>query len=315
MLLCAGYEDFMRLLLAAPRGFCAGVEMAIKALNLMLERFGPPVYCYHQVVHNHTVVAEFVQRGVVFVDSVEQVPNGARLAFSAHGVAPQIRAEAAQRSIDVVDLSCPLVQKVHQEARNFAREDRTIALIGHRGHDEVMGVMGEAPGKIVLIENIEHIRALNFDGNLRFAYLTQTTLSIDETRDIVHELKRRVPDIVGPSSQDICYATQNRQDAIRQLARAADLVLVVGSANSSNTVNLAEAAHQEGKPSYRIADVSEIRMEWLDQVETVALTSGASVPETIVQEVVSYFRDRWHAQVEEHIVKKENMHFALPAGL
>ncbi len=246
MLLCAAYEDFMRLLLAAPRGFCAGVDMAIKALHLMLERFGAPVYCYHQVVHNHAVVAEFRQRGVVFVDSIEQVPNNAHLAFSAHGVAPQIRTAAAQRSIDVVDLSCPLVEKVHQEARKFAREDRTIALIGHRGHDEVMGVMGEAPENIILIENIEHTRALTSDGNLRFACLTQTTLSIDETRAIVQELKRRFPDIAGPPSQDICYATQNRQDAIRQLARISDLVLVVGSINSSNTANLVESALQEG---------------------------------------------------------------------
>ncbi len=305
----------MKLLLASPRGFCAGVERAVYGLNAMLDRFGSPIYCYQQVVHNRTVVSDFEARGVVFVAALDEVPSGSRLAFSAHGVSPEVRAAAARGGLEVFDLTCPLVLKVHREARAFAAAGCTIALIGQAGHDEVKGVVGEAPRNIVLIESVADVHALPSNGHGGFAYLTQTTLSVDDTRHIVAELKRRFPEMSGPAAEDICYATQGRQEAIALLAREADVALVVGSGNSSNTVNLMEQAAHAGRPAYRIADASEIRLEWLEGASTVALTAGASVPETLVQETVSYLRHRFGAVVEERVVKSESVHFAAPAGL
>ena len=305
----------MKVLVAGPRGFCAGVDMAVRALNRLLERFAPPVYCYHEVVHNEAVVADFQQRGTVFVDSVQEVPPGAVLAVSAHGISPQIRDAAARRGLHVVDLTCPLVAKVHREAKSFAAQGRTIALIGHSNHDEILGVLGEAPANIVLIENIEHARAINSDCHRGLAYLTQTTLSVDDTRNIIEELKSRCPDIVGPAIEDICYATQNRQEAIRQLARESDVALVIGSQNSSNTCNLVATAVREGKPAHRIANASEIQSAWLDGVEVIALTSGASVPESLVAGVIQFFQESYAAEVEERIIRNEATYFPLPAGL
>lgn len=289
--------------------------MAINTLERMTEYYSPPIYCFHEVVHNRSVVSSFERRGVVFVDSIEQVPCGARLVFSAHGVSPAVREAATARSLKVVDLTCPLVLKVHREAREFAAQGRRIALVGHADHDEVVGVMGEAPEQIVLVQNIDQARMMETNGHTRFAYLTQTTLSIDETRGILETLKERFSDITGPAAADICYATQNRQEAITALARESDVVLVVGSTNSSNTMHLVNVAKLTGKPVHRIEDASDLRMEWFEGADIVALTAGASAPELVVQEVISYFRIKWDAHVDERVVKFENVHFPPPHGL
>lgn len=289
--------------------------MAVNALERMIESYGSPIYCFHEVVHNQCVVSSFEKRGVIFVDSIEQVPCGARLVFSAHGVSPAVREAVAARSLEVADLTCPLVLKVHREAQDFAAQGRMIALVGHANHDEVVGVIGEAPEQIVLVENVEQARVMQANSHARLAYLTQTTLSMDETRDIVETLKERFPDIAGPAAADICYATQNRQEAITALARESDVVLVVGSANSSNTMQLVNVAKRTGRPVYWIGDASDLQMEWFQGVDIVALTAGASVPESVVQQVVSYFRIEWNAHVDERVIKLENVHFSLPHGL
>ena len=305
----------MKVLLANPRGFCAGVEMAVNALDRLVERFPPPIYCFHHVVHNDDVVRHFTERGVTFIDAISEIPRGGIVAFSAHGVSPAVREEAAERELHVVDLTCPLVTKVHREARRFAAEGLTIALIGRAGHDEVVGVTGEAPDHIMLVESADQVGHLASAGRTPAAYLTQTTLSVAETRGIIDELRHRFPAITGPATADICYATQNRQDAVRILSREAPLTLVIGSAQSSNTCHLVDVSREEGSNAQRIDTADDIQPEWLDGVSVVAVTSGASVPEHLVQEVVRYLADRYGADIEERSVGTERTRFPMPVGL
>ncbi len=305
----------MRILLASPRGFCAGVNMAIDALELALARYGPPVFVYHEIVHNKWVVERFRRVGAVFVNSVDEVPEGALLFYSAHGVSPEVRAQAAQRRLRTVDATCPLVTKVHREAIRFARHGYTIILIGHAGHDEVLGTMGEAPEAIVLVETEEDVERLVVPDPSRVAYLTQTTLSVDEASRIVDRLRQRFPAIVGPPRDDICYATQNRQTAVRELARQADIVVVVGSQNSSNSRRLAEIARSCGVPAWLIDGASQLRPEWFRPSDTVVITAGASAPESLVAECVQWLKDRFGATVEPAVVRSENVHFPLPREL
>ena len=303
-----------KLILASPRGFCAGVVRAIDVVRIALEACPPPIYVRKQIIHNAYVVDELRQEGAVFVDSLDQVPSGGTVIFSAHGVSPQVWAEARSRSLNVIDATCPLVTKVHVEAVRYSKQGFTVVLIGHEGHEEVVGTMGEAPESTVLVSNIEDVQALEVEDPEEIAYLTQTTLSIEDTREIIAALRQRFPMIQGPPSEDICYATQNRQLAVRELARVADLVLVVGASNSSNSNRLVEEAIGSGVASYLISDVSKIRREWLQGVETVGLTSGASAPEILVEGIVNFFLSRG-AGVEELVTREENVHFALPPEL
>lgn len=305
----------MKVLLASPHGFCAGVVMAIKSLERSLELLGSPLYVYHEIVHNKHVVQRFEQSGVVFVESIEDVPEGANLLYSAHGVSPEIRERARRRGLYTIDATCPLVAKVHAEAIRFARQGYTIILIGHQGHDEIIGVMGEAPEKIVLVETADEVAALQVADPERVAYLTQTTLSLDEAARVIEALKQRFPGIVSPPKGDICYATQNRQTALRAISREADVVLVVGSQNSSNSVRLAEAARDSGTPAYLIDDVADIDPTWFEGVETVAVTAGASAPEHLVQECLHWLELLFGAEVEQRVVRTENVEFALPRVL
>lgn len=305
----------MRVILASPRGFCAGVNMAIEALELALARYGPPVYVYHEIVHNKWVVERFRRLGAIFVNHVHEVPEGSLLFYSAHGVSPEVRAQAAQRRLRTVDATCPLVTKVHREAVRFAREGYTIILIGHAGHDEVLGTMGEAPEAMVLVETEEDVDRLVLPDASRVAYLTQTTLSVDEATRIVDRLRQRFPDIVGPPRDDICYATQNRQAVVRELASQADAVLVIGSQNSSNSRRLAEIARSCGVPAWLIDDASQLAAEWFAQGQTVVVTAGASAPESLVAECVQWLKDRFGATVESAVVRTENVHFPLPREL
>jgi 4-hydroxy-3-methylbut-2-enyl diphosphate reductase len=305
----------MRIILANPRGFCAGVNMAIECLERALEFFGPPVYVYHEIVHNKFVVERFKTRGTVFVESINEVPVGSPLLYSAHGVSPQIRDQARQRRLIAVDATCPLVTKVHLEAIKYAREGYTICLIGHEGHDEVIGTMGEAPSQIVLVETADDVERIEVANPNKVAYLTQTTLSVDDANLVIAALRRKFPKIANPPKDDICYATQNRQDAVRQLAAQADLVLVLGSQNSSNSKRLAEIANGLGIPAHLIDGVTEIRDEWLEGVENVLITAGASAPEDVVQECIDYLQRNFGASIHEEIVRQENVHFPLPKSL
>ncbi len=305
----------MKIILAAPRGFCAGVNMAIESLDLTIKAFGTPVYVYHEIVHNKYVVDTFKSKGAVFVDHLEEVPEGSTLLFSAHGVSPAIRKLARDRKLTAIDATCPLVTKVHLEAIKFAKEGYTIVLIGHEGHDEVIGTMGEAPEAIVLVESQAEIDALPFDDTTKLAYLTQTTLSVDDANRIIRGLKARFPQIVGPPKEDICYATQNRQEAVHLLAEEADIVLVLGSQNSSNSQRLKEIAKEHGKPAYLIDGAQDIHGEWFSDAQTVLITAGASAPESVVQEVVEYLRDRFGAAVESRSIRSEDVHFPLPREL
>jgi 4-hydroxy-3-methylbut-2-enyl diphosphate reductase len=305
----------VKIILANPRGFCAGVNMAIESLERALELFGRPVYVYHEIVHNRPVVERFRKEGVVFVDHLHEVPDGSYLLYSAHGVSPAIREESRRRRLHAIDATCPLVTKVHLEAARFAREGYTIILIGHEGHDEVVGTMGEAPQAICLVEDVDDVARLDLPPDAKVAYLTQTTLSVDDANVVIGALRKRFPQIVGPAKEDICYATQNRQEAVRELTPEADLVLVLGSQNSSNSLRLAEIVRSRGKPAYLIDGVSELRDEWFRGVETVLITAGASAPEENVQEVVSYLKDRYGATVEHRIVRGEDVHFNLPREL
>lgn len=302
----------MRVLLASPRGFCAGVNMAIECLDKVLELKGPPVYVYHEIVHNRHVVERFKKQGAIFVGSVEEVPEGAILLYSAHGVSPEIRKQSQARNLRAIDATCPLVTKVHLEAIRFAKENYTIILIGHDGHDEVIGTIGEAPQAIRLVETAEDVARLKFPDETKLAYLTQTTLSVDDANVIIKALKQRFPRIEGPKRDDICYATQNRQEAVHQLAPEADVVLVVGSQNSSNSRRLTEIANLEGKASYLIDACHEINPNWLKDAKTVLITAGASAPESVVQECVNYLKDKFGASLEERALKEENVYFALP---
>ena len=305
----------MRIILAGPRGFCAGVNMAIESLELALELYGTPVYVYHEIVHNRWVVDRFRQQGVVFVDDVSDVPEGSPLLYSAHGVAPEVRRQAEARRLNTIDATCPLVTKVHREAIRYANEGYTIVLIGHEGHDEVVGTKGEAPASIHLVGKAEAVDRLELPASAKLAYLTQTTLSVDDAARIVDRLRQRFPNIVGPGKPDICYATQHRQEAVRRLCREADVVLVVGSQNSSNSRRLTELAQSTDISAFLIDDASEIDPRWFSGDETVLITAGASAPEMLVQGCVAYFQDRFGATVESISVQEEKVHFPLPKEL
>ncbi|MCY3774630.1 MAG: 4-hydroxy-3-methylbut-2-enyl diphosphate reductase [Candidatus Aminicenantes bacterium] len=303
-----------KLVLASPRGFCAGVVRAIDVVRIALDVCPPPIYVRKQIIHNAYVVDELRGEGAIFVDSLDQVPSGGTVIFSAHGVSPQVWADARSRSLKVIDATCPLVTKVHVEAIRYSKRGFTIVLIGHEGHEEVVGTMGEAPDAIVLVSTIDEVEKLEVKDPGKIAYLTQTTLSLEDTKGIIAALRRRFPMIQGPPSEDICYATQNRQLAVRELAAVTDLILVVGSSNSSNSNRLVEEAITSGVPSYLIGDVSKIRQEWLQGVKNVGLTSGASAPEVLVDQVIRYFL-RGGAVVEDLVTREENVHFALPPEL
>jgi 4-hydroxy-3-methylbut-2-en-1-yl diphosphate reductase len=301
-----------KLLLAAPRGYCAGVDRAVQTVERALELHGAPVYVRKEIVHNKTVVEQLRARGAVFVDSVADVPEGATVVFSAHGVAPSVHAKAQARSLATIDATCPLVTKVHVEAKKFAADGYTIVLIGHAGHEEVEGTMGEAPESIVLVQTEDDVDRLEVEDPERIAYISQTTLSVDETRAIINRLRRRFPAIIGPRTDDICYATTNRQAAVKQLAAQCDLVLVIGSRNSSNSNRLVEVAREHGADSYLIDSESEVREEWLEGKRVVGITSGASAPESLVQRLVEFFRDRGTSDVQELEVVQEDVRFMLP---
>jgi 4-hydroxy-3-methylbut-2-en-1-yl diphosphate reductase len=303
-----------RVLLASPRGFCAGVERAVDTVERALRLYGAPVYVRKQIVHNKHVVEDLERRGAVFIDSVHEVPHGSTLVFSAHGVSPAVRDEACARRLNTIDATCPLVTKVHTQARRYAAAGYAIAFIGHAGHEEVEGTMGEAPHAVVLVESVEDARTVELpDGPL--AYITQTTLSIDETREIVDVLRERYPRIEAPAKEDICYATTNRQWAVKELLAEVELLLVVGSQNSSNSKRLVEVAHAAGIASYLVDDASEIDDAWLDGVETVGLTSGASVPEHLVRDVCDWFRARGIDDIAEFSSAFEDVVFRLPVEL
>jgi 4-hydroxy-3-methylbut-2-en-1-yl diphosphate reductase len=301
-----------KILLAAPRGYCAGVDRAVQTVERALELHGAPVYVRKEIVHNKHVVEKLRERGAIFVESETEVPEGATAVFSAHGVAPSVHANAQQRGLQVIDATCPLVTKVHREALKFAAEDYTIVMIGHEGHEEVEGTMGEAPDHIVLVENEADVDALQISDPNKVAYISQTTLSVDETRAVIGRLRERFPAITGPRTDDICYATTNRQLAVKQLAQAADLVLVIGSRNSSNSNRLVEVAREYGASSHLIDNESQVREEWLDGMRVVGITSGASAPEELVQSLVQFFRDRGTADVQELEVVQEDVRFMLP---
>jgi 4-hydroxy-3-methylbut-2-enyl diphosphate reductase len=309
-------EPPRRVLLASPRGYCAGVDRAVQTVERALELYGAPVYVRKQIVHNSHVVRRLEGLGAVFVDETEEVPEGSVVVFSAHGVAPTVHAEAAARSLRTIDATCPLVTKVHADARRFDREDFDILLIGHEGHEEVVGTTGEAPDRVHLVDGPEAVDAIEVRDPARVAWLSQTTLSVDETLATVAALRRRFPLLVDPPSDDICYATQNRQVAVKQIAAAADLVLVVGSANSSNSVRLVEVALEAGaRTSYLVDDLSHIDEAWLDGVSTVGVTSGASVPESLVADVLGWLAARGYGAVEEVTAAEERLTFALPHEL
>lgn len=305
----------IRIILARPRGFCAGVNMAIECLERSVERFGIPLYVYHEIVHNRWVVERFRQRGVVFVDDLEKVPEGAHLLYSAHGVSPAVREAAVRRGLQTVDATCPLVTKVHTEAVRYAQAGYTIVLVGHEGHDEVIGTMGEAPDKIRLVQNVDDVERLEVPDASRLAYLTQTTLSMDEAVAIVDRLRVRFPAIVGPTKKDVCYATQNRQEAVRQLAPEADVMLIVGSRNSSNSQRLAERARASGVIAHLIDGPADLDPGWFSAANTVVITAGASAPEDVVQDCVEWLRTRFAATVESRTIREEQVRFLLPASL
>jgi 4-hydroxy-3-methylbut-2-enyl diphosphate reductase len=304
-----------KLLLAAPRGYCAGVDRAVQTVERALELYGAPVYVRKEIVHNKHVVEQLRERGAVFVESETEVPEGATVVFSAHGVAPSVHANAVERSLHTIDATCPLVTKVHVEAKKFAAEGYTIVLVGHAGHEEVEGTMGEAPEDIVLIENEDDVDALEVRDPEKVAYISQTTLSVDETRAIINRLRERFPAIVGPRTDDICYATTNRQAAVKQLARECDLVLVIGSRNSSNSNRLVEVAREHGADSYLIDNESQVQDEWLVGKAVVGITSGASAPDELVQRLVEFFRGRGTSDVQELEVVKEDVRFMLPKAI
>jgi 4-hydroxy-3-methylbut-2-enyl diphosphate reductase len=304
-----------KILLAAPRGYCAGVDRAVQTVERALELYGAPVYVRKEIVHNKHVVEQLRARGAVFVESEADVPEGATVVFSAHGVAPSVHAQARARELQTIDATCPLVTKVHVEAKKFASENYTIVLIGHAGHEEVEGTMGEAPDHIVLIEDEAGVGTLEVRDPEKVAYISQTTLSVDETRAIIARLRERFPAITGPRTDDICYATTNRQAAVKQLARESDLVLVIGSRNSSNSNRLVEVAREHGADSYLIDNETQVRDEWIEGKRVVGITSGASAPEELVQRLVDFFRRRGTEDVQELEVISEDVRFMLPKAI
>jgi 4-hydroxy-3-methylbut-2-en-1-yl diphosphate reductase len=305
-----------RVLLASPRGYCAGVDRAVVTVEKALDLYGAPVYVRKQIVHNKHVVEHLEQRGAVFVEELSDVPDDALVVFSAHGVSPAVHAEAARRGLHTIDATCPLVTKVHNEAKRFAKDDLDIVLIGHEGHEEVEGTSGEAPDHIQLVQSPSDVANVQVRDPARVVWLSQTTLSVDETYETVNTLRERFPALMSPPSDDICYATQNRQVAVKQIAAESDLVLVVGSRNSSNSVRLVEVALDAGADAaYRIDNAGEIDPAWLDDVSTVGLTSGASVPEDLVQGVIEWLADRGFPAVQEHRTTEESLMFSLPREL
>jgi 4-hydroxy-3-methylbut-2-enyl diphosphate reductase len=305
-----------RVLLAKPRGYCAGVDRAVQTVELALERFGAPVYVRKQIVHNTHVVRSLEERGAVFVEETEEVPAGSVVVFSAHGVAPQVRQEASDRNLRTIDATCPLVTKVHNEARRFAAQDYDILLIGHQGHEEVVGTTGEAPASIHLVDGPDGSDSVQVRDPARVAWLSQTTLSVDETNETVAALRERFPQLLDPPSDDICYATQNRQAAVKQIARESDVVIVVGSHNSSNSVRLVEVALEAGAAAaYLVDDAADLSKQWLDDVATVGVTSGASVPEDLVSGVLDWLAESGFGAVEEIETVREGTVFALPHEL
>jgi len=305
----------MKLILANPRGFCAGVNMAIESLEKALDMFGAPLYVYHEIVHNRPIVERFRARGVVFVDSISEVPTGATVLYSAHGVSPEIRDASKTRNLRAIDATCPLVTKVHLEAVRFARDGYTIVLIGHDGHDEVIGTMGEAPASMVLVEDEADVAALTLPADTKLAFLTQTTLSVDEARVVIEALRRKYPQIIGPHKDDICYATQNRQEAVRAIVPEVDVVLVLGSQNSSNSQRLAEIARATNRAAYLIDRAEELQDNWFQPTDTVLITAGASAPEDHVQDCVDRLKARFGATVEARTVREEHVSFPLPREL
>ncbi|ALG09328.1 4-hydroxy-3-methylbut-2-enyl diphosphate reductase [Kibdelosporangium phytohabitans] len=304
-----------KVLLVEPRSFCAGVRRAIAIIDLALERHGAPIYVRKEIVHNHYVVRQFERRGVTFVDSEQEVPEGAVCVFSAHGVSPQVRQNAKARNLDVLDATCPLVSKVHQEALRFAKDGRTLLLVGHDGHEEVEGTFGHAPDRTIIVETVEDAEALDLPADAPLAFLTQTTLSVDETKDIIAVLQRRFTDLRGPATDDICYASQNRQDGIRAVVSRSDLVLVVGSRNSSNSIRMVEVAERLGTSSYLVPDVTEFDESWLAGVGTIAVSAGASAPEILVEQLLDRLAELGYADVELEQVAEENIVFSPPARL
>jgi len=305
----------MRILLANPRGFCAGVNMAIECVDRVLELRGPPVYVFHEIVHNRHVVEDFQRRGVVFVNDVELVPEGRLIVYSAHGVSPEVRRVARRRGLIEVDATCPLVTKVHNEVARFARDGCTIIFIGHRNHDEAVGTVGEAPDSIIVVESVDEVRALDLPSDARVAYVTQTTLSVADTAAIIAALRQRWPHIRSAPREDICYATTNRQGAVSTFAPEVDLVLVVGSRNSSNSRRLVETAQQAGRPGQLIDDETELRPQWFEAVRCVLVTAGASAPERVVQRVVERLQREFGGVVEPRTLVEEDMAFEVPGSL
>ena len=304
-----------RVLLASPRGFCAGVERAVETVELALEHYDEPVYVRHQIVHNQHVVRDLERRGAIFVESENEAPEGATIVFSAHGVAPSVFERSAARGLNTIDATCPLVTKVHVQARRYADAGYRVVLIGHAGHEEVVGTMGEAPEAIVLVESVADAEALEAAPGERLAYITQTTLSVDETGEIIGVLRRRFPDIHAPKKEDICYATSNRQWAVKEMLPEIDLLLVIGSRNSSNSNRLVETARATGTEAHLIDDETEIEEAWLESARTVGITSGASAPESLVTRVVEHFQALGTELVESHELVDEDVHFSLPVEL
>ncbi len=304
-----------RVLLASPRGYCAGVERAVETVELALEHYGAPIYVRKQIVHNAHVVRDLEERGAIFVESESEAPEGATIVFSAHGVAPSVHANAALRRLSTIDATCPLVTKVHVQARRYAAAGYTVVLIGHAGHEEVVGTMGEAPEAIVLVESVEDAEALALPGVERIAYITQTTLSVDETGEIIATLRRRFPQIYAPKREDICYATSNRQWAVKELLTEVGLLLVIGSRNSSNSNRLVDVARAGGVAAHLIEDETQIDERWLRGVETVGVTSGASAPEKLVARVCDWFRERGVTEIEPYRMVDEDVTFRLPVEL
>lgn len=305
----------MKIILANPRGFCAGVNMAIECVDQVLKHQGAPVYVYHEIVHNKHVVDDFESRGVTFVNTIEEVPEGATVIYSAHGVSPLTRNTSQQRKLVEIDATCPLVTKVHAEVKGFARKGFTIIFIGHKDHDEAVGTVGEAPDSIVVVESAEDVESLQFPPDAKLAFVTQTTLSLLDATAVVSALQKKFPGIKPPPKDDICYATTNRQMAVKHLGGEAELVLVVGSQNSSNSKRLVEMAHQEGKRAYLIDDESELDLRWLEGVECVFVTAGASAPERLVEALITRLKSEFGGEVEERTLVEEDIQFELPKTL
>ncbi len=304
-----------KIVLLTPRGFCAGVVRAIDVVKIALEAYGAPIYVRKEIVHNRHVVEELRDAGAVFVEELDEVPTGGRVIFSAHGVSPAVRQQAKELQLNVIDATCPLVTKVHLEAVKFAKKGYRIVLIGHEGHDEVVGTLGEAPDAMVLVQTVEDVDNLVVPDEMPMAYLTQTTLSLDETRDIIDRLRERFPRVEGPHSQDICYATENRQVAVKAVAPLTDLLLVVGSRNSSNSQRLVEVCRKEGRPSYLVDDETDVKPEWFAGVNTVSITAGASAPEHLVESLIAYLQANGFGTLETLEVKEEDVRFSLPPEL